>query len=337
MDEEAETFTVTLRAPDNATLAADKTTATGTINDDNDAAPQVGITGPPAVTEGTGAEFVVSLNAASGKTVTVTYATGDDTAEADADYTAVPGTELTFTAGQTAKTITIATLDDDLDEDAETFTVTLRAPDNATLAADKTTATGTINDDNDAAPQVGITGPPAVTEGTGAEFVVSLNAASGKPVTVTYATGDDTAKAGADYTAVLGTELTFTAGQTAKTITIATLDDDLDEDAETFTVTLRAPGNAELAADKTTATGTINDDNDAAPQVGITGPPAVTEGTGAEFVVSLNAASGKTVTVTYATGDDTAEADADYTAVPGTELTFTAGQTAKTITDCDAR
>ena len=100
-----------LSAPGNAELAADKTTATGTINDDNDAAPEVGITGTPAVTEGTGAEFVVSLTAASGKTVTVTYATGDaaDTAEADADYPAVPGTELTFTAGQTAKTITIAT------------------------------------------------------------------------------------------------------------------------------------------------------------------------------------------------------------------------------------
>ena len=141
------------------------------------------------MTEGAGAEFVVSLDGASGKTVTVTYATGDDTAEAGKDYTEVPGTELTFTAGQTAKTITIATLDDDLDEDAETFTVTLSAPGNAALAADKTTATGTINDDSDAAPEVGITGTPAVTEGAGAEFVVSLNAPSGKTVTVTYATG----------------------------------------------------------------------------------------------------------------------------------------------------
>ena len=112
------------------------------------------------VTEGAGAEFVVSLNAPSGKTVTVTYATGDaaDTAQPPADYTEVPGTELTFTAEQTAKTITIATTNDDLDEDAETFTVTLSAPGNAALAADKTTATGTINDDSDAAPEVGITG-----------------------------------------------------------------------------------------------------------------------------------------------------------------------------------
>ena len=154
MDEDAETFTV-------------KTTATGTINDHGDA--------------GSGARGERELAAdKSGKTVTVTYATGDD-GGGDADYTEVPGTELTFTAGQT--TITIATLDDDLDEDAETFTVTLRAPGNAELAADKTTATGTINDDNDAAPQVGITGTPVVTEGTGAEFVVSLNAASGKTVT----------------------------------------------------------------------------------------------------------------------------------------------------------
>ena len=89
----------------------------------------------------------------------------------------------------------------------------------------------------------------------------------------------------------------------------------MNEDAETFTVKLSAPGNAALAADKTTATGTINDDNDAAPQVGLTGTPAVTEGTGAEFVVSLDGASGKTVTVTYATGDtaDTAQPPARTT------------------------
>ena len=41
------------------------------------------------------------------------------------------------------------------------------------------------------------------------------------------------------------TELEFTSGVTAQTISVATTDDGLDEeDGETFTVTLSAPGNA---------------------------------------------------------------------------------------------
>ena len=51
-----------------------------------------------------------------------------------------------------------------------------------------------------------------------------LSAVSGVAVTVDFETVDGTAKAGSDYTAASG-RLTFTAGETAKTISVATLDD----------------------------------------------------------------------------------------------------------------
>ena len=331
MDEEdGETFTVRLSDPDNAELATGRETATGTI-DDNDGAPEVSITGAPVVVEGTAAAFVVELSTESRKTVTVSYATADGTALASEDYTAVLATELEFTSGQTAQTISVATTVDGLDEeDGETFTVRLSDPDNATLKAGGETATGTI-DDNDGAPEVSITGAPVVVEGTAAAFVVELSTESRKTVTVSYATADGTALASEDYTAVLATELEFTSGQTAKTISVATTVDGLDEeDGETFTVTLSSPGNATLKAGGETATGTI-DDNDGAPEVSITGAPVVVEGTAAAFVVELSTESRKTVTVSYATADGTALASEDYTAVLATELEFTSGQTAKTI------
>ena len=329
-EEDGETFTVTLSSPENAGLKAGGETATGTI-DDNDGAPKVSITGAPVVTEGTAAEFVVELSGESRKTVTVSYATADGTALASEDYTAVLATTLEFTSGQTAKTISVATRADGLDEeDGETFTVTLSSPENAGLKAGGETATGTI-DDNDGAPKVSITGAPVVTEGTAAEFVVELSGESRKTVTVSYATADGTALASEDYTAVLATTLEFTSGQTAKTISVATRADGLDEeDGETFTVTLSSPENAGLKAGGETATGTI-DDNDGAPKVSITGAPVVTEGTAAEFVVELSGESRKTVTVSYATADGTALASEDYTAVLATTLEFTSGQTAKTI------
>ena len=126
--------------------------------------------------------------------------------------------------------------------------MTLRLSGNAELATGRETATGTI-DDNDGEPKVSITGTPVVVEGTAAMFVVELSGESRKPVTVSYETADGTALAGEDYPEVDATELEFTSGVTAQTISVATTDDRLDEaDGETFTVTLSAPGNAELAA-----------------------------------------------------------------------------------------
>ena len=55
------------------------------------------------------------LGAASGREVTVAYATSDDTAEEPDDYGAESGT-LTFGAGDRVKTITVTTEDDALDE-----------------------------------------------------------------------------------------------------------------------------------------------------------------------------------------------------------------------------
>ena len=236
-----------------------------TITDDEDE-PKLSITSD-AVEEGDSALFEVTLNAESAREVTVSYVTEDVTATAgaDYDYTALPSTTLTFVAGETAKTLTVATADDTLHEQAETFSVTLSSATNATLEGGGNTlaGTGTIND-NDVLPEVSIADATAVVEGTSAEFEVSLDVTSGSEVTVTYATGgtDDTAQSPEDYTAVASTTLTFAVGVQVKTITVATRNDDLDEeDGETFTVTLSNPGNATLGSD-TAATGTITDDDD---------------------------------------------------------------------------
>ena len=102
-----------------------------------------------ALTEGAvgGAmRFAVRLAPASGRTVTAQYGTADVTAAAGADYTAVSGT-LTLRAGTTVATIAVPILDDTAGEQTETFSITLRAPDGATLS--DAAATGTIADDGD--------------------------------------------------------------------------------------------------------------------------------------------------------------------------------------------
>ena len=86
-------------------------------------------------------QFDVSLDRAAAVTVTVDYATSDDTATAGADYTAMSGM-LSFAAGETAQTVSVPVLDDAHDEGTETLTLTLSNARDA--AIDDATATGRI-------------------------------------------------------------------------------------------------------------------------------------------------------------------------------------------------
>ena len=96
-------------------------------------------------------DFAVSLNRAASHTVSVDYATADNTAIAGADYTAVSGT-LTFAKGETAKTISVPVLDDAEDEGAETMYLRLSNPRGAILWRTFEETVGTI-DNTDAMPR----------------------------------------------------------------------------------------------------------------------------------------------------------------------------------------
>ena len=155
--------------------------------------------------------------------------------------------------------ITIRVDDDDVDEPDSTVTVQI-LPDPRYQVAVESSFKITITDDDD---------PPSldvddvtVTEGdsgtVNATFTVRLSTASGRTVTVDWATSDGTATAGADYTTGSGT-LTFAAGETEKTFDVAVTGDTVDEPDETYTVTLSNAGNASIS--DATATGTITDDD----------------------------------------------------------------------------
>ena len=90
-------------------------------------------------------------------------------------------------------------------------------------------------------------------------FAVTLSrAASGEVDGATTLTRDGTATAGEDYTFTRGT-LTFAVGETEKTVSVAILDDALDEGEETFTLKLRNAKGAYIVDGE--ATGTIENDD----------------------------------------------------------------------------
>ncbi len=325
-----ETVNLALSNPSGATLGA-LTTATLTIVD-NEGPVTVSLNAAAYSASETAGSLLITatLNHPDAvNTVTVDYATADGTATAGNDYTTASGT-LTFDPGETSKTFSVPILNDALDEGDESLSLALSNPTNAALGT-TSNAVLTIVDD-DSAPTVRFSAATySAGEGAGsATMTVQLSTASGLPVEVKYATSNDTAVAGSDYTAASGT-LTFAPGETSKTFPVPILNDTLDENHETVNLALSAPVNATLGT-PFGAVLTIVDDDETTPTVQFA-VPAITKGEGSgthAIEVTLSAASGKLVTVDFATSDGTATAGSDYAPL-NDSLSFAPGQTSATF------
>jgi large repetitive protein len=257
LSEDTETFTVSLSNASGAPVTAAQ--GIGSITDD-DADPTVSVSNV-SVAEGaagtTSATFTISLSAAAGREVAVDASTSDATAVAGADYTSSSST-VTFAAGETSKSFAVTVAGDLVFEGEETFAVTLAAPVNADLGdAD---GIGTIIDD-DLSPALSVDDVTVVEGASGtttATFTVSLSNPSVFAASAVWSTADGSATAGTDYATGTGT-VSFTAGQTARTVEVTVQGDTLDEADETFSVALANPLGSSIADD--TGIATIDDDD----------------------------------------------------------------------------
>ena len=198
--------------------------------------------------------------------LTVDYATMDGTATAGQDYTATSGA-LTFSSGEMSKSFQIPITNDAVTESNENFKVILNAQSIELLGA-PTTLVVTIEDSSivptifgdDASVVEGNTG--SITEAT---FTFRLSAATGRSVSVNYATSNLTATGGAscanqgtDYESNSGT-ISFQPGNTTFTVAVKICGDTSGETDETFRINLSSPSNARV--DVIPARGTIIDDD----------------------------------------------------------------------------
>ena len=217
--------------------------------------------------------------------------------------------------------------DDSLDEPDETFTLFIEG--HLYLSMEAGSATMTIRD-NDDPPSVSVADASGLEDSVGKlSFDVTLDAASAKEITLYYATADDTATAGSDYTQTNET-LTFSAGEITKTIDVPVLEDGSPEEDETFTVTLSDAVNATIGDG--TGTGTIQDDDPVPTALSIEDVEGLESSDALEFPVTLTGdrEAGTTITVDYATSDGTGTAGSDYTEISAT-LTFVTDVTRQTI------
>lgn len=202
----------------------------------------------------------------SAGTLTVDFATSDDTAIAGQDYTATSGT-LTFNDGETSKTFQIPITDDVLTEPNETFTISLRNTPNLESLGIPNTLGVTILD-RSIAPTFLIEHATVVEGGPGTttQMLVPLNlsAATGRTASVSFATRDSlavggtTCAHGVDYITTSGT-ITFQPGTSAMSIPITICGDRIAETGEAFVITLSNPVNGQLFT--TIGTGGITNDD----------------------------------------------------------------------------
>ena len=325
-----ETVTMTVAAGTGYTVGV-PSSATGTIL--NDDVPSVTISVSPANVAEDGAPnlvYTVTLNQASFSALSVTYSIGG-TATNGTDYATI-ASPLVIPAGNTTGTITVNPTADATIETNETVTLTLNAGAGYTVGVPNS-ATGTIlNDDlpnlaiNDVTANEGNAGTTNFT------FTVSLSAPAGPGgVTFDIGTANGTATAGVDYVASNLTSQTIPTGSSTYTFTVLVNGEQLSEPTETFFVNVTNVINAVVVDGQ--GVGTINND-DPLPNLSINDVTVVEGNAGtvnAVFTVTLNTASGQTVSVNYATADGTATQPADYTNTTGS-VTFTPGQTTRTIT-----
>ena len=323
LDEPNETISVNLSGPTNATILDGNGVLTIT---DDDNPPSITIDDVITNNEASISQSInIHLSAPSEQIVTVDWATQDVTAVAGGtgDYVSSSNT-ATFAVGETTKLISVPILDDSLNEANETFEINLSNATNAIITDN--TSVVTITDD-EGLPSLSVQNLTHPTENNQASVIINLNSASALPVSVSYTTNDGTAVAGNDYTFDNGT-LTFTPGETSKSVSIPITADTIDEENETFSLDLSSPTNAVLG----TASGTVTiSDDDSAPTISISDNATSNEASGATpLTVTLSAASERVITVNYTTANGTANSGADYVAVNGI-LTFNSNVTSLPI------
>jgi Domain of unknown function (DUF4347)/FG-GAP-like repeat/Calx-beta domain/RTX calcium-binding nonapeptide repeat (4 copies)/FG-GAP repeat len=248
---------------------------------------------------------------------------------------------INFASGETSQIVTIPINNDNWVEGNENLTLTLINPSANLVLGTQTTANLTIVD-NDVA-EISIN-DVTVLEGnngtTNAIFTVTLSNPSTQLVTVNYSTSDDSAAiADGDYTNIPATLLSFSPGETSKTITVAVNGDEKVEADETFNLNLSNATNATIVDNKGVAIITnddvspiVNNVTSTAPNgnytigqvipitltfsknVFVTSTPQLTLETGTtDAVVNYTSGSGSnTLTFNYRVGLADTTADLDY-------------------------
>ncbi len=236
--------------------------------------PTISIANPVEITEGDSGDkdliFTINLDTpAPSNGVTVQVDPHNITALEGEDYSRVISS-INFNQGELQKTIIYKIHGDTKVEDNETFSIELHNPQNAKLDENKSSAIGTIiNDDKEIF--VSIAGDANITEGDSGTQPLDFKILLSDPapiggVIVQVQPHNITALEGEDYSRNISS-IYFAQGEKEKTISFSINGDTKVEDDEQFSIELLSPQNASLDENNKTAIGTIINDDEETPEL----------------------------------------------------------------------
>ena len=171
----------------------------------------------------------------------------------------------------------------------------------------------------------------SVLESAGSAVIsVSRTQTLNTTATIQYATSDQSALNGSDFTSTSGT-LSFAPGETVKNITVPISNDSATESNESFLITLSPPGAGVEFGGIVTHTVTISDDDIPDEIKWTAAAVSVSESVGNVILtVTRHTPVAGTVGVFYSTSSNSATAGSDFTSTSGT-LSFGPGVTQQSI------
>ncbi len=259
VDEPVGSITVTALSGTGYDVSSSASSGTLLVNDDDDPpaqpltptpTPEVSVSGGAAVVEGGSAQFTVTASPAPGTALTVNV-----TVSATGDYGVTTGTQTVTIPTTGSATLTVATTDDSVDEADGSVTATLNAGNGYTVSSSQGTGTVAVSDDD--VPEISITAGSGVTEGGTASFTLTASPVPAADLDVSV-----TVSASGDYGVTTGTQTITIPASGLATVTVATVDDSVDEVDGSVTVTVGSGTGYTVDASAGSGTVAIADDDD---------------------------------------------------------------------------
>ncbi len=336
----SKSFSVALSNPSSAAQMASPDVATVTISGTAAASPgslQFSSANYSVNQYAGGLSVTVNRTGGSSGSVSVAYSTSDGTAAAGSDYTAASGTLAWQDGDASSKTFSVPVSTAAAFSGTKTFSIALsNASSGAALGVPSSAVATIVGSASAAVGSLQLSASSYAVSQSGGQVSVSVVRSGGSAgeVSVSYATTNGTAVAGADYTAASGT-LTWQDGDSStKSFSVSVSDAVAFAGNRAFTVALSAPGGGTSVSYPGLATVTISGTGSSSVgslEFSSSGYTVAQSGGTAELTVERQGGSTGAVTVAYATSSGTAVAGQDFTSTSGT-LSWAVGDVAsKTI------
>jgi hypothetical protein len=152
------------------------------------------------------------------------------------DYSGIDSQAVSFTSGQTTRTVTVTILDDTTTENNETFGFIVQRLGTEPASTYLAKSTFTISDNDPLGTTYAITPNLATVNENAGSLTFTITRSGGLPAETVYASTTQTEGSSnvGDYGGIDSQAVSFTSGQTTRTVTVTILDDTTAENNETF-------------------------------------------------------------------------------------------------------